>query len=139
VPAHLLRSAVVLKAASTSAPTVETPLESSVVYDAVIVGAGISGLVTALALDTKHSDNVQSILVTEARERVGGNITSCSDGEYLWEEGPNSFQPSDSVLEAAVCNHDNHQDYQQYRLHICRPTMCAKMHFTNAFLFFTWL
>ena len=70
----------------------------------MIVGAGISGLVTALALDTKHNDNVQSVLVTEARERVGGNITSCTDGKYLWEEGPNSFQPSDSVLEAAVRN-----------------------------------
>lgn len=96
------RSAAVLKAASTSSPPVEAPSDASTVYDAVIVGAGISGLVTALALDTKHSGNVQSVLVTEARERVGGNITSCSNGEYLWEEGPNSFQPSDSVLEAAV-------------------------------------
>ena len=102
VPAHVLRSAVVLKAASTSTPAVEAASDTSGVYDAVIVGGGISGLVTALALDTKHSDNVQSVLVTEARERVGGNVTSCSDGEYLWEEGPNSFQPSDSVLEAAV-------------------------------------
>lgn len=47
---------------------------------------------------------MSSILVTEARDRVGGNITSMSNEEkgWLWEEGPNSFQPSDAVLKAAV-------------------------------------
>lgn len=41
--------------------------------------------------------------MTEARDRVGGNVTTVSNDEgYLWEEGPNSFQPSDAVLKAAV-------------------------------------
>jgi hypothetical protein len=72
------------------------------VYDTVVVGAGISGLVTAQALATKHADNVKSFLVTESRDRVGGNITSLASDGYVWEEGPNSFQPNDSMLLAAV-------------------------------------
>lgn len=44
-----------------------------------------------------------SILVTEAGDRVGGNITTVENSNgYLWEEGPNSFQPSDAVLTAAI-------------------------------------
>ncbi|MCO5567268.1 hypothetical protein L7F22_020958 [Adiantum nelumboides] len=71
-------------------------------YDCVIVGAGISGLCTAQALATKHSGDVKSVLVTEARDRVGGNITTVQKGGYLWEEGPNSFQPSDPMLTMVV-------------------------------------
>ncbi|MCO5576364.1 hypothetical protein L7F22_030174 [Adiantum nelumboides] len=71
-------------------------------YDCVIVGAGISGLCTAQALATKHSADVSNVLVTEARDRVGGNITTVQRGDYLWEEGPNSFQPSDAMLTMVV-------------------------------------
>ena len=70
------------------------------VYDAVIVGAGISGLTTAQALQSKHG--LTNFLVTEARERVGGNITSMEGDGYVWEEGPNSFQPNDFMLQIAV-------------------------------------
>ncbi len=68
-----------------------------------MVGGGISGLTTAQAFAADHSDAVANFLITEARDRVGGNITTKSSEEgYLWEEGPNSFQPNDAMLKAAV-------------------------------------
>jgi oxygen-dependent protoporphyrinogen oxidase len=81
------RSAVVAAAGS-----------SGEVLDTVVIGAGISGLVTAQALATQHASKVGSFLVTEGRDRVGGNITCMAGDRYVWEEGLNSFQPNDSML-----------------------------------------
>lgn len=66
------------------------------------MGGGISGLCIAQALATKHSDVVPNVIVTEARDRVGGNIITVQKEGYLWEEGPNSFQPSDPMLTMLV-------------------------------------
>ena len=66
--------------------------------DTLIVGAGISGLTTAYRLQEKQ----QQVLVTEQRDRAGGNITSEQQGDFLWEEGPNSFSPSPELLKLAV-------------------------------------
>lgn len=68
--------------------------------DVVVVGAGVSGLSTAYTLKKKKAPET-SVLVTEARDRVGGNIQSKSDGTYVWEEGPNSYQPGDAILTLA--------------------------------------
>ena len=73
---------------------------SSNVLDCIIVGAGISGLCIAQALGSR-SPNV-NLMVTEARDRVGGNIITVENDGYLWEEGPNSFQPSDPMLTMVV-------------------------------------
>jgi oxygen-dependent protoporphyrinogen oxidase len=66
--------------------------------DTLIIGAGISGLSTAYRL---HQGQRQ-ILVAEQRDRVGGNITTEQKGEFLWEEGPNSFSPTSELLKLAV-------------------------------------
>lgn len=70
--------------------------------DCVIVGGGISGLCIAQALATKHPDAAPNVIVTEAKDRVGGNIITREEKGFLWEEGPNSFQPSDPMLTMVV-------------------------------------
>lgn len=70
--------------------------------DTVVVGGGISGLCIAQALATKHAHAAPNVIVTEARDRVGGNIITVQRDGYLWEEGPNSFQPSDAMLTMVV-------------------------------------
>ncbi|CAN4106544.1 unnamed protein product [Withania somnifera] len=66
--------------------------------DCVVVGAGVSGLCIAKVISADYPN----LLVTEARDRAGGNITTVEKDGYLWEEGPNSFQPSDPILTMAV-------------------------------------
>ena len=86
---------------STTVSTSDVSGQSSRV-DCVVVGGGISGLCIAQALATKHPDVAPNIIVTEAKARVGGNITTVERDGYLWEEGPNSFQPSDPLLTMVV-------------------------------------
>jgi hypothetical protein len=67
------RSRLVVRAASDGAAGGADGL-----LDVVIVGGGISGLCTAQALVTKHAAAARRVLVTESRDRVGGNITTVS-------------------------------------------------------------
>jgi len=85
-------------AAASAAPAATQ--QQQPVYDAVVVGGGLSGLVAGQALAAKHG--IRNFLVTEARDRVGGNITSLEGNGFVWEEGPNSFQPNDAMLQIAV-------------------------------------
>lgn len=81
-----------------AAAATETAVDQAV--DCVVVGAGVSGLTCAFSLQ-ESARGSPSVLVTEARDRVGGNITTRKEDGYIWEEGPNSFQPGDPILEVA--------------------------------------
>ncbi|KAL3159086.1 hypothetical protein ABBQ32_011084 [Trebouxia sp. C0010 RCD-2024] len=86
-----------------SRPSSKSGHTESEVLDCVIVGAGISGLTLAQAFASEHSSSASKVLITEAQDRVGGNITSKkSEDGFLYETGPNSFQPGDPVLKLAV-------------------------------------
>lgn len=68
--------------------------------DALVIGAGISGLSLAHALKTQQPD--LKVWVCERQNRVGGNITTNSAEGFLWEEGPTSFSPAPEILKLAV-------------------------------------
>jgi oxygen-dependent protoporphyrinogen oxidase len=54
--------------------------------EVVVIGAGLTGLTTALRLKIKNKDFV----VIEKSDRVGGVIHTAVKGEFVYEEGPNT-------------------------------------------------
>jgi len=70
----------------------------------VIVGGGISGLATAHALATKHAARCE-VRLFEASDRLGGNVRTVRRGDYLIDEGPDSWvvnKPQVTALARAV-------------------------------------
>ncbi|MEO0853478.1 MAG: protoporphyrinogen oxidase, partial [Cyanobacteria bacterium J06648_11] len=66
--------------------------------DAIIVGAGISGLTVAHRMKQLG----YRAIVVERRDRVGGAIGTKHRDGYQWEEGPNSFTPNHPLLNLAA-------------------------------------
>jgi len=55
-------------------------------YDAIILGAGLTGLSTAFFMQKKG----YNVLVLEKNERIGGAMCSHSENGFVYEEGPNT-------------------------------------------------
>jgi len=89
-----------VKSASSSSINVQAESSNNNV-DCIIVGGGISGSSLAHNIYYQSSGKV-SILLTEARDYLGGNVKShrTPDG-FLYEEGPNSFATQPSIVRIA--------------------------------------
>lgn len=60
--------------------------------DCVVVGSGVSG--STLAFNLVKNQDISNILVVDSNKDVGGNLISKEKDGFVWEEGPNSFQPT---------------------------------------------
>jgi hypothetical protein len=68
------------------------------VHDVVVIGGGLSGSSAAFYMNKGGID----VILAESDAELGGNMISRrSEDGFQWEEGPNSFQPSATILRYA--------------------------------------
>eukprot|EP00172_Hildenbrandia_rubra_P002031 Plantae.Rhodophyta-Hildenbrandia_rubra.ctg2684.p1 GENE.Plantae.Rhodophyta-Hildenbrandia_rubra.ctg2684~~Plantae.Rhodophyta-Hildenbrandia_rubra.ctg2684.p1 ORF type:complete len:542 (+),score=87.53 Plantae.Rhodophyta-Hildenbrandia_rubra.ctg2684:788-2413(+) len=83
---------------TTTSPAVETDSQQ---VDVLVVGSGVSGCSLAYQVAKDGGPDLK-LLLTEARDVVGGNVISRNEKGYIWEEGPNTFQPAAHIMKLAV-------------------------------------
>ncbi|QEE42328.1 MULTISPECIES: NAD(P)-binding protein [unclassified Methylobacterium] len=77
-----------------TASTIEHP-DSAETFEAVVLGAGISGLVSAAVL---HEQGYRRVLVIDEFDRYGGNHIDCAIGPYTFDIGSFIFQDDSPLL-----------------------------------------
>lgn len=78
---------------------------------AIIIGAGIAGIASAIRLATKGYD----VAVYEANSYPGGKLTTLQLANYRFDAGPSLFTLPDLVEELFRIAHKNPADYFEYK------------------------
>jgi protoporphyrinogen/coproporphyrinogen III oxidase len=64
--------------------------------DCLVVGSGVSG--STLAFNLVQNQKIDDVLMIDSNHVVGGNLISKQNEDgFVWEEGPNSFQPTSYI------------------------------------------
>jgi oxygen-dependent protoporphyrinogen oxidase len=66
--------------------------------DCLVIGGGISGLSTGLLV----SKGASVLVADKSTGKPGGVIETRTEDGFIWEEGPNTFQPQDGTLSLAA-------------------------------------
>ena len=66
--------------------------------DAIIIGAGVTGLVAALRLREANLDSIREIVVLEKQSVPGGLLQSTTQDGYWWDNGAFSFNRSNYLV-----------------------------------------
>lgn len=95
IPSHRFSSEASHGETQSASPTTPPPPRE---VDCLVVGSGISG--SCLAFHLFHNHKIDNLLLMEKNPVVGGNVISKkNDDGFLWEEGPNSFQPTPAICQ----------------------------------------
>ena len=78
---------------------------------AILIGAGVGGLATAIRLAKKG----YSVEVFEANDYIGGKLSTFSLGDYRFDAGPSLFTMPQFVEELFALCGENTADFFQYK------------------------
>lgn len=100
------------------------------IYDVVVVGCGISGMVVS----RKLADNGYKVLILDRRNHIGGNIYDHvnQDGFLIQDYGPHSFFTDDERIRPFVEEFIETEDsYLKYRTCINGMMIPMPFNFTS--------
>ena len=82
-------------------------------YDAIVIGAGLAGIATALRLRRRGA----KVLILEKNDYVGGKMNQFESQGYRFDTGPSLFTMPEYVNDLYDLFGENPQKYYRYKKH----------------------